>query len=102
MSEDQGFPPVPVTDWFPAEPDVTQDGTPGPGTDQDQAPDPEPAEAVTRTSGGNIDVTWAAPGLLEAVTELPPSLPFIPAEGVAAWLRDALTDYDRRLRNAGY
>jgi hypothetical protein len=81
MSEDQGFPPVPVTDWFPAEPDVTQDGTPDPGTDQDQAPDPEPAEAVT---------------------EPPPSLPFIPAEGVAAWLRDALTEYDRRLRNAGY
>jgi hypothetical protein len=60
---------------------VTLADAPEPGTDQDPAPDPVPAEAVT---------------------EPPPSLPFIPAEGVAGWLRDALTEYDRRLRNAGY
>lgn len=84
MTEDTGFPfrpddtvPAPAP---PAEPaaDTTPDDT--------DTGAPETAEDVTEPD--------SAPASQEAV-------PFVPSDGVADWLRDAIHDLHRRLTNLG-
>lgn len=88
MTEATGWPPVtpetpapipaPAPDPAPETPapEATLPAEPDPAPEAPPEPEPEPAPAE--------------------------AAPFIPAEGVAGWLRDVLLDFHRRLSNAGH